>query len=100
MNVSLILKALGIKIPDDALRKIETLIPQIPGRVSQAIEVVNSTIKQADERMSALEASNARIIEQNKVIQAALSSLLEAKESNGKRARSVANSGAGSPSAN
>lgn len=55
MRISPVLKMLGISVPEEALKQIEIIIPQIPARLSQAVEVVNSTIRQADERMSALE---------------------------------------------
>lgn len=54
-TLGVILKTLGVKVPDEAVRQLEIIIPQVPARLREAIEVVNATITKVDERMKALE---------------------------------------------
>ncbi len=58
-----ILKALGVKITDDDLRKIETLIPQIPTKAAEIVNVISAALQAADRRIAALEAQQAELIQ-------------------------------------
>jgi hypothetical protein len=69
MPLGSILKMLGLKVPEETAKQIEAIIPQIPARVTQAVEIINETIRKADERLSALE-------EQQKVLREEMLRLL------------------------
>lgn len=56
MSLALIMKALGVKIPPETLAQVERIIPQIPARANQAIQLINAAVQQADQRARALEA--------------------------------------------
>jgi hypothetical protein len=58
MNLKSILKMLGIKIADETARQIEVLIPQIPTKVNQLIEMNSAAVKNFDERLKVLERLN------------------------------------------
>jgi len=50
-----LIKAFGLKIPDDQIEMIEKLVPQIPARLTQAITVINSTVMMLDARLASIE---------------------------------------------
>ena len=83
MKISPILKMLGVNVPEEALKQIEIIIPQIPARLAEAVQAINGVIRQTDERLHALETRLTDIESQNRAILNLL-----AKENNGKRARS------------
>ena len=49
---------LGVSVSEEDIRKLETLVPQIPGFVQQVIVVVNQAIQQNHERLVVLEKHN------------------------------------------
>ena len=57
MDLGTILKVLGVKIPPETIKQIEAMAPQIPGRVVQAIAVINSF----DARLARMEEALERI---------------------------------------
>lgn len=65
MGLKMMLKALGINISEEHIAQAESLIPQLPKILNEAIAVINSTIAKADVRITALETSNQKLIEQN-----------------------------------
>src|SRR5579864_1995667 len=55
MNLAFILKALGVKVSPEQVAAIEALIPQIPGKIQQTIEVINAALQNFDHRLMVLE---------------------------------------------
>ena len=55
MNLAFILKSFGVKITSEQVAAIEALIPQIPGKIQQTIEVINAALANFDQRLKALE---------------------------------------------
>lgn len=55
MNLKSILKMLGIKIPDETMRQIEVLIPQLPQKVNELIAMNSAAVKNFDERLARIE---------------------------------------------
>ena len=47
----IVLKAMGITVTDDTVRQIETLLPQLPGRLNQAVEVINHAVRETHARL-------------------------------------------------
>lgn len=63
MNLGTVVKMLGIKVPPETVAQIEAIIPQLPARANQVIQVVNSSLQNFDERLRALEAGQREILE-------------------------------------
>lgn len=61
-GLAMMLKALGINVTQEHIQAVEILIPQIPGRLNQATQVVNAAILNFDQRLKALELQNAEIL--------------------------------------
>lgn len=55
MNLGLIVKALGIKIPEEDLRKIEELLPKIPQIAGQLLSSQKATNDEIKERLKRIE---------------------------------------------
>jgi len=55
MNLGLLLKMLGVKVTPEQIAAIEAIIPQIPGKIQQTINVVNAALQNFDERLRVLE---------------------------------------------
>lgn len=55
MNITSILKILGVKIPPDKLAQIEALLPQIPEKANQIVSSVNHALRTSDQRLTAIE---------------------------------------------
>lgn len=92
MNLKVILKMLGVKVPDGIVSQLEGIIPQIPVRLAEAVQVINTTIQKADERMAAiekrmiaLEADNLALLEKFSSLAALLIETRE-EQRNGERA--------------
>ncbi len=66
MNLGLLLKMLGVKVTPEQIAMIEAIIPQIPGRIQQAVTVINGSLQNFDQRLKAIEealaAQNALLI--------------------------------------
>jgi hypothetical protein len=84
MKLSPILKMLGVNVPEEALKQIEVIIPQIPARLAEAVQTINGVIQRTDERLAAIEDRLTTMESQNR----AFINLL-AKENNGKRNRNI-----------
>jgi hypothetical protein len=54
-GLQMMLKALGINIPETDVKAIEELLPKIPGIVKEGIVVVNNALQNYDVRLKALE---------------------------------------------
>ena len=55
MNLGLLLKMLGVKVTPEQIAAIEAIIPQIPGKIQQTINVINAALQNFDERLQILE---------------------------------------------
>lgn len=57
MNKGLImmLKALGVEITPEQIAMIQAIIPQIPGKINEAAEIINRTLQNFDARLRAIE---------------------------------------------
>lgn len=55
MNLSLLLKALGVKITREQVAAIEAMIPQIPGKIQEVIGIINNSLQNFDSRLKILE---------------------------------------------
>lgn len=54
--MGMVLSSLGIKITDEQRAQIETLIPQIPGKLMEVIAVINASVVKVNENTAAIEA--------------------------------------------
>jgi hypothetical protein len=61
--ILLLLKSAGITITAEDMQKLEVLIPQLPGMISQGATLVNESVKNFDERLRVLEAGQNQIID-------------------------------------
>jgi len=61
MNLSAILKMFGVKISPEQVKKLEELIPQIPGIVAEVVCKVDAHIAHTDMRLMAIESRLERI---------------------------------------
>jgi hypothetical protein len=59
-GLSMMLKAFGIEIPEPTLQQINELIPQLPAKVPQALELINGL----DRRLQNIEAGLSILIAQ------------------------------------
>lgn len=57
------LKALGIKIPDEHVAALEKFLPELPARAQQAVSVVNNALRYYDEQFQIIKKQNAEILE-------------------------------------
>ena len=80
MKLSPILKMLGVNVPEEALKQIEVIIPQIPARLAEAVQTINGVIQRTDERLTAIE---------DRLTTMELLINLLVKENNGKRTRNI-----------
>ena len=48
---------LGVKVTPEQVAAIEAIIPQIPGKIQQTINVVNAALQNFDERLRNIEAN-------------------------------------------
>ena len=64
----MLLKSFGINITPEHAEAIQKLIPEIPGRLNQAIAFLNHLGEYTRENVTALRESNARIEKQNEEI--------------------------------
>jgi len=55
MNLSAILKMLGIRVSEEDLEKLQALLPQIPGIVNNVINHINAVTTNFDGRIKNLE---------------------------------------------
>lgn len=53
--LGMILNSMGIKITDEQRAQIEILIPQIPSRVVQCVEVINASIAKVNENTASIQ---------------------------------------------
>lgn len=64
MNLGLLLKMLGVKVTPEQIAAIEAIIPQIPGKIQQTINVINAALQNFDARLRALEQNQLIILKQ------------------------------------
>ena len=63
MNLSFIMRALGIKITPEQCAQIEAIIPQIPAKIQEIVIAVNGSLRNFDERLKIIEATQRVIVE-------------------------------------
>jgi hypothetical protein len=63
-NLQSILKMAGIEVPPNVVAQLEVIIPQIPSRLNEFIQVVNFNLEQFHEKLRTLESQNQRLSEQ------------------------------------
>lgn len=68
MNLRLVLRALGVTLSDEDIKRIEEIIPQIPSHLNGAIKFLNSAVTNFDERLKAIEETQVKILEVLNVI--------------------------------
>lgn len=72
MNLSTILKLLGIKITPEQIAQLEIVIPQIPARAVEIIKFINQTAASMDARLSAVETRQGMILQKLDFLQAGM----------------------------
>lgn len=60
-GVQIMLKSLGISISDENIKMVETLVPQLPAKIQEAVTVINASLKNFDARLAVLESQTALI---------------------------------------
>lgn len=68
MNLGTVLKMLGVEISPTVLGQIEALIPQIPAKANELIAANMAAIKQFDDRLRAIEATQQQLLGQQDFI--------------------------------
>jgi hypothetical protein len=61
-GLRVMLKALGIEVSDEHIQAVQELIPQLPAKLNQAANAINSAMQNFDGRLQALEKSNQEIL--------------------------------------
>jgi len=72
-GVLMLLKSAGVNVTPEDMKKLEELIPKIPGLLQEGIQVINASLKNFDYRLKTLEENQA-------IMQAMLVRLLESKD--------------------
>lgn len=57
-----VLKAAGVKLDDATVRELETILPQVPGKVKEVLTVLDSALQLMDARMQQSLANDEKII--------------------------------------
>jgi FtsZ-binding cell division protein ZapB len=94
--IGMILKSMGIEVTDEHRAQIEALIPQIPARAVQVLQVVNAAVAKVNENTAAIQALHAEVTnlrDDNARLCALVQEILQNKEQENGRTDSHDNDG-------
>lgn len=53
--LGMILKGLGVNVSDEHVKQIEILLPQLPSRMQQTVEVINAAVDQTHSKLDRIQ---------------------------------------------
>jgi len=65
MQLTTILKMIGVEVTEETLEMLQALIPQLPAKVNEVVTAINLTLQNFDARLNALEQSQ---LQQNELL--------------------------------
>jgi hypothetical protein len=61
-GILMLLKALGVELTEEQATMIQELIPQLPEKVNEVVQMINGCMKNFDERLRSIEKNQADAI--------------------------------------